>query len=826
MAGKNDLKRVATSDSENFNLFSADLGTRSPLSSSGLFARVSSSAALYPAMGGSGSSASVNLMTQALLDWEGGRSAERIAHVNPSEEQKAAQREGYDRQKWVKVKDENAMVGQPPPEQLRGPGGLSHPAMPGISALGNVSMGLNSSPRLLDRASNCIFAHTTEPTGSPPGEVEAVAPGSRSNIPGEGIMSPNTSGRTLSPEVKPHHTATLPKALYPTPSVDVIKMSPPTELRDESHLRTDQHHHESRQPSDSMMQTDLRVNMASSETVHHPSKLESGMLLENPAAAAFRQSSDLSTVSLMSDSTAIMLEEHASSTPMVSSGTPGIKANELMGVRSISSISLNPRYDESLGGQSSSHSIKSVAEAACAAAVAANLPSNKHKRERNKTHTPRPSNSFILYRREKHAEIMSQYKGAKALNNNVISKIVATMWRQEEPEVKAKYAAKAEEEKKAHMLKYPDYKYRPRKSPQKVGAKTVGMQKPGNMNPMGAVPLGMGMAEGQNTGYPNRPILLSSATHYPQSPMHYQPNVDMAATTGAWSPQYDARYHHQLQQHHQQLYNGPIHAQPLEQAPSMQLYAGSYDTLGSDDIQLMNNPFFHANAANSTTGGFNQYPAQNHGHHIAQHPEQQNHPSDFNAGSTASGNMVSNSGQRSQHNHNFQNPADLAAAAAAAAAAAVASTGGVHQQGPSSGNLSHPSHQLQHHNTNPTHYSTLPLQSSMHSSGNANAGGNNHASQTNPFSHQRLQPYHGDPTIALPADPATTSSSSSTSLSNAGNHRGKGRQGSSPHSVGIMGGLGGDETDVTATAAMAASYQYSPWGAHSHTPGWEDMALT
>ncbi|KAI8853285.1 high mobility group box domain-containing protein, partial [Chytridium lagenaria] len=75
----------------------------------------------------------------------------------------------------------------------------------------------------------------------------------------------------------------------------------------------------------------------------------------------------------------------------------------------------------------------------------------------------RPSNSFILYRREKHAEIMSQYKGAKALNNNVISKIVATMWRQEEPDVKAKYAAKAEEEKKAHMLKYPDYKYRPRK---------------------------------------------------------------------------------------------------------------------------------------------------------------------------------------------------------------------------------------------------------------------------------------------------------------------------------------------------------------------------
>ncbi|KAI8930159.1 high mobility group box domain-containing protein, partial [Entophlyctis helioformis] len=85
------------------------------------------------------------------------------------------------------------------------------------------------------------------------------------------------------------------------------------------------------------------------------------------------------------------------------------------------------------------------------------------KRERPKTHTPRPANSFILYRREKHIEIMAQYKGSKTLNNNVISKIVADMWRSEVPEIKARYAAMADEEKRAHMAKYPDYKYRPRK---------------------------------------------------------------------------------------------------------------------------------------------------------------------------------------------------------------------------------------------------------------------------------------------------------------------------------------------------------------------------
>lgn len=92
------------------------------------------------------------------------------------------------------------------------------------------------------------------------------------------------------------------------------------------------------------------------------------------------------------------------------------------------------------------------------------------RKEKTKTHTPRPANSFILYRREKHVEIMQQYKGVKTLNNNVISKIVANMWKSESQEVKAHYASLADAEKKAHMLKYPDYKYRPRKSPSKRGS--------------------------------------------------------------------------------------------------------------------------------------------------------------------------------------------------------------------------------------------------------------------------------------------------------------------------------------------------------------------
>ena len=90
--------------------------------------------------------------------------------------------------------------------------------------------------------------------------------------------------------------------------------------------------------------------------------------------------------------------------------------------------------------------------------------SKSGRRERPKNHTPRPSNSFILYRKSKHSEIMRSYKGLKALNNNFISKIVARWWKCETEDVKAFWSKRADEEKRAHMEKYPDYKYRPKKT--------------------------------------------------------------------------------------------------------------------------------------------------------------------------------------------------------------------------------------------------------------------------------------------------------------------------------------------------------------------------
>lgn len=76
---------------------------------------------------------------------------------------------------------------------------------------------------------------------------------------------------------------------------------------------------------------------------------------------------------------------------------------------------------------------------------------------------PRPPNSFIIYRREKHLALSRQKKD-QHLHNNIISKMIAAMWHEEPVSVKAIYAAKAEAEKAAHKLKYPGYKYKPRKS--------------------------------------------------------------------------------------------------------------------------------------------------------------------------------------------------------------------------------------------------------------------------------------------------------------------------------------------------------------------------
>ncbi|KXS15772.1 high mobility group box, partial [Gonapodya prolifera JEL478] len=81
---------------------------------------------------------------------------------------------------------------------------------------------------------------------------------------------------------------------------------------------------------------------------------------------------------------------------------------------------------------------------------------------------PRPPNQFVLYRRDKHKEIViSHFEAGMTISNIEISKLVGKMWQQESAEVKAKYAAMQKEEARKHAEMYPGYKYAPRKMVQR-----------------------------------------------------------------------------------------------------------------------------------------------------------------------------------------------------------------------------------------------------------------------------------------------------------------------------------------------------------------------
>ncbi|KAK3336973.1 hypothetical protein B0T19DRAFT_437672 [Cercophora scortea] len=76
---------------------------------------------------------------------------------------------------------------------------------------------------------------------------------------------------------------------------------------------------------------------------------------------------------------------------------------------------------------------------------------------------PRPPNAFILYRKDKHAEIKEIFPG---IHNNEISVMIGSMWRQESPEVRANYHDKSQMIKANLMAIHPEYRYKPRKSSQ------------------------------------------------------------------------------------------------------------------------------------------------------------------------------------------------------------------------------------------------------------------------------------------------------------------------------------------------------------------------
>ncbi|KNZ59581.1 hypothetical protein VP01_16g7 [Puccinia sorghi] len=93
----------------------------------------------------------------------------------------------------------------------------------------------------------------------------------------------------------------------------------------------------------------------------------------------------------------------------------------------------------------------------------AGLKSNHHGEavaKKKEEKLPRPPNSWILYRSDKIVEMKSQHNG---LAQCLLSKEIAAKWHSESPEVKNNYEKKAELIKAEHAIKYPDYKYSPKR---------------------------------------------------------------------------------------------------------------------------------------------------------------------------------------------------------------------------------------------------------------------------------------------------------------------------------------------------------------------------
>ncbi|KAJ2847265.1 hypothetical protein IWW36_003941 [Coemansia brasiliensis] len=83
----------------------------------------------------------------------------------------------------------------------------------------------------------------------------------------------------------------------------------------------------------------------------------------------------------------------------------------------------------------------------------------KQEAERNRIKIKRPPNSFMIYRSQRHNELVKEYKGG----NKVISGIIAKEWHSMPATDKKTYEEMAAEKKREHEMLYPNYKFMPKR---------------------------------------------------------------------------------------------------------------------------------------------------------------------------------------------------------------------------------------------------------------------------------------------------------------------------------------------------------------------------
>nr|CAG8441313.1 9850_t:CDS:2 [Entrophospora candida] len=89
------------------------------------------------------------------------------------------------------------------------------------------------------------------------------------------------------------------------------------------------------------------------------------------------------------------------------------------------------------------------------------------RRRKQNGHIPRPKNCFMAYREHIQHEILSQNPG---MNNKYVSVVAAEKWNKESEETKNFWREKAQLLKIEHGLKYPNYKFAPKKKQPKNAA--------------------------------------------------------------------------------------------------------------------------------------------------------------------------------------------------------------------------------------------------------------------------------------------------------------------------------------------------------------------